>query len=346
MQKLIASLFVLFALVNPAFAGGDPDKSPDESMITIGTAALAQDEKAVQVLIAVDGSLKISDYGGNYFIIASIKSMVGSDGKTLSYLDIKLDTLGYGYFDSNTVDGKLVHQGDANVFIEASLLRLNVKRDLALDMGQFMRMSVVGISGGAAIKPAEELTVYANAAIDFALYGATTRLSDSAGFEGYRGGAASAEIGFKIRDRFQVSFGAEVQVMKKLIASNTYDTGRDSCHTHSTGGYCDSYVCYYDDYGYEHCSCEYYVSTSSETICDDIYQTDEYFQRAKYSSVYAQVSVRLTKSLTAFGRAEYVVYKVSQDRVPAGVSSPSTSPNVADSRKSGMEFKVGVLYKF
>lgn len=346
MQKLITPLIISFALLNPAFAGDDPANSPDESMITIGTAALAQDERAVQVLIAVDGSLKIPDYDGHYFIVASIKSIMGSDGKTLSYLDIKLDTVGYGYFDSNNLDGKLVHEGDANVFIEASLLRLNVKRDLALGMGQLLRLSVVGISAGGAVKPSEDLTVFANAAVDFALYGATTRLSDSAAFEGRRGGAVSAEIGLNIKDRFKVSFGAEVQIMKKLIASNTYDTGKDSCSTHSTGGYCDSYACYYDDYGYEHCSCEYYVSTSSETVCNDVYQTDEYFQRAKYSSVYAQVSTRLTKSLSGFGRAEYVVYKVLQDQIPAGVSSPSTSPNITGSQKSGMEFKVGVIYKF
>lgn len=302
----------------------------DDAMIQVGAGSGidSKDPNAVRVVIRVDGGYllpmdgrKTCEGDCGYYVIATLKSTVDANGKDVSYVDIQLDAAGIGQFSSSTEDGHLVHQGDSNFYFQASALRLDYKRDFNLDLDHMLRFSIIGLSMGGAIKATDDLTVFANAALDIAAFSVAQRISDGTTIQGAGGGHAQGEVGIQFRDRFRLSFGAEVDIVRKKIAENHYDAGYKTCTTHHTGHF-----------------------TTHE--CHEVWNTDVYDRRAKYGDLFIDIDAAITKSISAFGCAEYAFYRMNEDAVPSGVTSPPTGTPITPSSSAGWEFKIGIIYRF
>lgn len=321
------------------------ENSEDETcaMIEVGTGAIASKQDSIQALIMVESNFNIysssdNDYGNMHYILAKLKARTNQDG---SLMDLQFETASIQY-NSNA---NKIQTGNGSVFVQADLLKLNISKDVAFDLDKYIRLSVVGVSVGGVYKPIDELKLYAIATLDLFATGVSRRMSDMTTVQG-NGGGADFEIAAVFKEKYKLKLGAKVDGLRKKIASDTYDTGKNKCTTTSVDGYCNSYSCSTDQNGFETCNCTQYVSTQDETVCEDIMQTDNYYQSFKQTTLYAQFVASISRHLSVFAGVEYRVNKFHDDNVPEFVSNPRTAAQFENSEKARLRYNAGLIYKF
>ncbi len=341
--KSISIFIISFFILNLNVNACENTEDQNCKMIEVSNGVSASKTEMVQAIIAIESNFNMysdSQYGvgKGHYVIANLKAKTSVDG---NLLDIQFESFVAQY---NTNENQ-IKSGEGNLFIQGNFLKLNVSKDVNLDLDKKIRLNVIGISIGGEYKPTEDLKLYALATLDIFSTGLARRMTDMTTIKGY-GGGASFEIAATYKEKYKLNFGIQSENLKKKIASDTYYSGYDSCSTHSVDGYCNSYSCSYDDYGNENCTCTDYVSTQDETICDPIYNTDNYYQRFNQTKVYAQFIAKVSKHLSIYAGLEYSKMTFKDVDVPDYVTDPRTTSKFEDSKKSKIRFNTGMVYRF
>ncbi len=292
MKSNFYTLLALF-ISTLSFAQVTPDTTTNnENMIEIGTGVrnVKYDQNSfVDVLLKVDGrALKQAD-DQIYFVVARVRSEVAFNKNLITYADIELNTLGISLGCEAGTDPDCVG------FISASLLNLNMSRNIDIDSAKDLRISLVGVKAGLNATITDEIKAFVNVGFDVSALAISQRFSDMYEVKG-KGYGLAAELGVQIKDKLRVVMTASMSEVR---------SGEDS-FDNSYGGTCDQQGGSFTDelgnvyyYPHNHISCQ---SDGMVT----------FFTQTRYNSKAAlAVMYNITKNLQIFGKAGVSVYRIS-----------------------------------
>ncbi|MCC7440544.1 MAG: hypothetical protein IT285_02860 [Bdellovibrionales bacterium] len=289
----LCSAFALAALVAaPAQANFLIDE-PSMIEVGAGTAFLGNDG-VVEALVSVEAMAATATGPNTAYVIVRLggDAAIGSEG--LTYLDMEFEALGW-------------QAGNQDNFVRASILGLDIQRNLAVNNDLSARFTLLALRGAFTTEVSEDVKVFLRGALDVLSLSYTKRVSDGQDLFGY-GFGLEGEVGVELFDRVRITLG------EKLGGT------LGSPESVYVGVSCDTYS---DGYG------GYYTS------CRDDYATRWNDVRVS-SSTYLEILGRITENLSAFGRAAYNLYSVN-DRSGSGL---------APSFDSEFQFMLGVKYRF
>lgn len=245
-----------------------------------GVALPGSVDGTVDALIRVDVSVGERTSSTTRFVWARIKGDVSGNQHGVGYIDVQFELATFG-------------AGWRGNFGEISVLNGKILRNVNIDNAAFVRLSVLGLRGGAESRISPTSTAFINASLDLLSLSMAKRYSDGDSIWGY-GPAGSVEGGFEFSERFRIALGEKVETA--LASPETYYDGSYYCT-----GYDDGYV--YTG------SCRPGTSTW-------------WNERRVSSQTYLSLTAKLTQHLSLFGQASYNVYSVGDDtgRISGGAN--------------------------
>ncbi|MFZ4714295.1 MAG: hypothetical protein ACOYL6_11300 [Bacteriovoracaceae bacterium] len=310
-KKFLSTILFGLLVSGSALAQSKSDViSNDGNSIEVGAAALSNGNQGMEAILHI--STNVTSEGNKsdgYYVIVRMQADGSITEGNFSYVDLSMNALGWGIATDEAV---------YNGFIEATLLNINYKRNLAIDLDHQMTISLVGIRLGGSVEVTDNVKILAETALDFASLGMSSkRASDAASLshEGYNAGVnARISVAVEMFKKVRIELG----IKGSTVAGKgvQYYTGTVTCNTYTDG--------YYDSWGYYH--------SSTQTRCYNDTAID-YQQTWKQKELYLSFVAKITENLKAFGKASYNVYSVS-DR----------TATVANSSNNGWMFMIGASY--
>ncbi len=292
MKTLLCSLLALLASVQ-SFAQVTPDTdSESPNMIEIGTGirnVKYDGNSFVDVLLKVDGrALKEFDNQA-YFVVARIRSDVAFNKNLLTYADIELNTLGV------SLGCEVANDPECIGFISASLLNLNVSRNVDIDSALDLRFSLVGIKAGIGTQITDEVKAFVNMGFDVSALAISQRFSDMYAVKG-KGYGVTAEVGVQVKDKLRVALTGSISEVRS--GKDEFDNSYGGTCNQQEGSFTDELGNYYY-YPHNHITCQ------SDGMVTFFTQT-RYNAKAALSIMY-----NVTKNVQLFGKAGVNVYRIS-----------------------------------
>jgi len=222
--------------------------------------------------------------------------------------EFTVGTEGVRYVDFN-FDLAEWRAGSPEAWGSVTAVGVDVNRNIPVNQELSVRLSFLGLKGKVDINPGDDAVLYIKGAADLLAFGYMSSAFEQSRSDGYSSGF-DLELGVRILKKVRISVGEDFQA---LLAKPRQVYAGIACNTDT----------YYDDYG-----------SVSYTQCGDDYDT-VYDELRIASSTRLSIVADLNRHLQLFGRANYVVYSVTDD---TGVN-----PNTRD---SAFQFFLGLTGKF
>jgi len=253
----------------------------DDPVFEIGGGVVRDTDASADVLVRVvfEGTHGARLYGSRFYVLhlKGMASVNSSNLNSFDMLDIEVLPLGMEY-----------RTEDASIGFALGAFRL--QRDVALDNGMMMRLALVGVRGEKKFIASPEFAFFVNGAADLLGLGLTKRVTD-VDTTGGMGLGAKVEAGLEWTTKLRLAVGYQ----------------HDRVDSRPVDYITPYYTCYegYDPYPYNP------YQQQQTYICSN-HQT-EYRQHSVRNEAYLSFVASLSKNLSLFGRASYLVYDVSDE---------------------------------
>ncbi|MGK5090334.1 hypothetical protein WDW86_22535 [Bdellovibrionota bacterium FG-2] len=256
----------------------------------VGFASLGGDHYAeVMLRLQFDG-VKISDR----FVLARFRADMAAGAGGVSYVDVDFKALEIG----DSVEF-LTGSGDSQVKYSGwiSVGGLDVQRNLALGNNMLVRISALGVRGDWERQVSANFQFFASTAADFFAMGIVPVAGDLRSMSTV---GLSAKIGAVIANRFKIALGEKFDSYSVIDDRKYLGT---SCSSY--------YVSGPDDYGPGAGHGSSYIGYTGPGMysdCQEAYQEINGEHRLN-SKTYLELVYEISKHFSAFGSANFVVYK-------------------------------------